>query len=92
MRLEAAPGLQFLCEGDKLTDRPDLPVAIRGIWIAKEQVRGERNSIPEPPAQNFRNGSTPGLPEEVEASEFERGEYLNMIVVKRGRGIADAEP
>src|SRR5260370_27970485 len=71
VRLEAAPGFQFLCEGDKLTDRPDLPFAIRGIWVAEEQVGGKRNSIPQPPAQNFRNARTPRPPEEVQADGFE---------------------
>src|SRR5260370_4154149 len=90
--LETVLGLQFLCVRNKMADGPDLSFPIPRIWIAKEQVRRERNSIPQAAAQNFRNGSSPGLPEEIQAGEFERCEYLNGLAVKRASAIADAEP
>ena len=50
-----------------------------------------RRAVAELPAQDGVDRHAPGLAQDVEAGELERGQDLGPVVVERRRGIGDAE-
>ena len=67
------------------------PSPVRGFGIAEEAVGGERDAVAQPAAENLADRHAPGLSQNVEAGEFQRGQNLRPVVVERRRGIGDQE-
>ena len=67
------------------------PSPVRGFGIAEEAVGGERHAVAQAAAQNLADRHAPGLPQNVEAGEFQRRQHLRAVVVERRRGVGDQE-
>src|SRR5690606_4821244 len=79
---------QRLCH--QLIDGADLSAPVV-VGIAEKEIRGERNTVAQPPAEDVVDGGVPALTQQVQAGELERRQDLRAVVVERSRRVGDEE-
>ena len=67
------------------------PSPVCGIRVAEETVGREGDAVAQAAAEDVADRDAPGLAEDVEAGEFERGEDLGAVVVERRGRVGDQE-
>jgi hypothetical protein len=75
---------------DDLLDRADGALAVR-VRITEEDVRGERDAIAHPAAEDVADRYAPRLTQQIKARELERRHDLGPVVVERGGWIGEHE-
>ena len=90
VRREAVLRLERSRVCDELIGGPGRACSVSG-GIAVEEVRRERDAVPDPTTENVADGHAPRLPEDIQAREFDRGNHLGSIVVKRGGRVREQE-
>ena len=74
-----------------LVDSADLSRAGSGVRVTEEAVGGKRDAVAQAATENLRDRDAPGLSQNIETREFQRGQDLGPIVVEGGGGIGDQE-
>ena len=67
------------------------PAPVCRIGVAEEAVGGKRDAVAQAAAEDLADRNAPGLSQNVETGEFQRGQNLRPIVVERRGGIGDQE-
>src|SRR5579884_1921179 len=74
---------------DELIDGPNLTRSGFRIRVAEEAICRKGHAIAQRPAQNVAYRHAPGLPQNIQASEFQCREHLRAIVIERSGWIRD---
>src|ERR1039457_6120445 len=88
---EAKAAFQGASIFQHLVDGADLALSGGGVGVTEEAVGGKRDAVAQASAEDLGDRHAPGLSENVEAGEFQRGQNLRAIVVKGRGGIGDEE-
>ncbi len=92
VRGEAEAPLERAGQLQELIDGAYFAGAVPRIGIAEKTVAREGHAVAQAAAENLAYRRIPGLAENIQAGEFQRGQRLRAVVIQGGGGVGDEEP